>query len=1426
MKHQTELVGFDREYREFVIALTQQLHAPKPLPLILNGLAAGASDALCVEAVRACAAKGQFTLLLVSEEKDGRQLVAALLQAGVRAAYFPFRDLLFDFVTASHDIERERLFVLSQMLRGGLDAVISTPPAALQLTMPGDLLASLSFSLSPGDIIPPSVLSDRLSRMGYAPVEVVESAGQFSCRGGIVDIFGYGSAPTRIEFFDDEVDRMGNFDPEMQRVYERCERVDLCPAYEVILTEEVRPRLLSHLKDRLKKTTEKEVERVLRAEIAALEGGTELCSRDKYISAIYDKKACLLDFLPQGRTPVFLIASSEMEERTKAAQNMERETVSAMVEAGLVSGKYAVYSKNAEELEGVLAKNVPIYLNQFGGVNHIKASGGLFGFRCRHTASYRDNFRQLCEDLEDYRKALYRVLILCPSEGEVQPLLAGLADAGIPSAALPEDSPLNDETLPLGSVRVGVGVCRGGYDLPNPKVALLNMGEDGAAPRRRKRRAPHKKVSAGEAILSSAELRPGDLVVHEAYGIGRFVGIQNMTVLGVSRDYITIQYAGTDRLFVPADRLELISKYIGAGSEDGTAKLSKMGAPEWQKTKSRAKGAAKELAKDLIALYAARQQLPGFAYPPDSDLEREFDQAFEFEETDPQLQACDEIKADMMRPVPMDRLLCGDVGFGKTEVALRAAFKAICAGKQVALLVPTTILALQHYQTALSRMRGFPVTVEMLCSFRTATQQTRILRALKRGDIDLLVGTHSLLGRRVEWKDLGLLIVDEEQRFGVAQKERLKQVARNIDVLTLSATPIPRTLNMAMSGIRDMSILDEAPVDRFPVQTYVMEHDDEMINEAIRREIRRGGQVLYLYNRTETIALVAARIARAVPEAHVTWAHGQMEKNELEQIWQSLVRGEIDVLVCTTIIETGVDLPAANTLIIEDADRMGLSQLHQLRGRVGRSGRRAYAYFTFRRGKALSDVATKRLEAIREYASFGAGFRIAMKDLEIRGAGNLLGPEQHGNIESVGYDLYVRLLQEAILEEQGKKPEQPFECTVDIRCDALIPETYIPSGALRMDMYKKISHIASAGDRMDILDEFCDRFGEPPVAVLRLLYVAQARAIGAHVRMSRIEQVGGELRFRCEKPDLSLWSELFAQTDGLTMRGGLDAYVCLRLKRGDDPCERAAELMERYGQLYDKAKAESDESPAASPADGGNVTVGRATANAGASRQAGDLSGNSSTAKATPAPSRAATLTATQKHASEGGRTPASGVTRTASSNPTAVGLPRPHGGAPARPLPGNRIRPERFFGPGITATVGTPAPGDMYGTADKPQSASAEPDVGRWPGCSTTGSSSAPHVNRPSEKTDLTKRRGRPPKTRATAAFAADESDMTADRTPVVSSAPKKRGRPPKNKEAAAPAASPMSAGSALPASASLPASGTSPTPKKRGRPPKQRPE
>ncbi len=615
--------------------------------------------------------------------------------------------------------------------------------------------------------------------------------------------------------------------------------------------------------------------------------------------------------------------------------------------------------------------------------------------------------------------------------------------------------------------------------------------------------------------------------------------------------------------------MDMVSKYIGAHADDGMVKLSKLGTDYWGRTKARTRAMVKEMAKELIALYAERMRRPGFSFEPDDDFQRDFEAAFEYEETDAQLAAIADIKADMQRPTPMDRLLCGDVGYGKTEVAIRAAFKAVTSGKQVAVLVPTTILALQHYQTFTRRMRAFAVQVDMISRFKSPKEQEKTLRRLERGDVDIIIGTHRLLGRDVKFRDLGFLIVDEEQRFGVAQKEKLKQLCGNIDVLTLSATPIPRTLNMAMGGIRDISLLDEAPVDRLPVQTYVLEHDDIIIHEAIRKELRRGGQVFYLHNVVENIDSVAARVREAIPDARVVTAHGKMDKETLEEIWEKMLVGDIDILVCTTIIETGVDVPNANTLIVDGADRLGLSQLHQLRGRVGRSSRRAYAYFTYRPGKALTEIAEKRLGAIREYAEFGAGFRIALRDMEIRGTGNLLGSEQHGHMEAVGYDLYIKLLNEAVLEERGEVIPEKKECAVTVAVSAYLPESYVKYSSQRMALYKRIALIRNRDDMEDMIDELSDRYGDLPKPAVNLLHIALARALGEACGVTAIRQDGHAVFFSQDELDIDIWSELADLVKGrLRFAGaGAEASIKLLLRDGEDMLGIIHRIFEKYLSL-------------------------------------------------------------------------------------------------------------------------------------------------------------------------------------------------------------------------------------------------------------------
>ncbi len=1165
----TELIRCDREYKSVVLSLQEQLRTEKPLPLVVNGLQGGASDAFLAEIVRDGRALTKSPVLLLVENEDAAERICTLLlRADLEACVFKERDLVFHSISASHDTERRRLSVLSSLMAGQIDAIVSTPAAALLHTMPKQMLAQSSVQISVGDEISPDALQKKLSALGFTAVDMVESAGQYARRGGIVDVFASADEdPVRIEFFGDEIDRMEFFDPETQRVSTSCPALQILPAAEVPVSAEARAVILKALQKLQKNAKDAEIAARLASEAATVEANLPIPFRDRFLGLIYDTPTTLFSYFNENTRPlVCLVGTAGTEENIKRFSSRLADERSALLSLGLTTEKAAAFAGEKSDLEAFASRAVFLHLNPFSGGVQGRL-GGLFGFRCRRTVAYGDNGAMLHEDLNTFRKSLYRTLIVCENAAGAQSLKDALATEDIAAIPIYESHDFDYNSLQNGNIYITVDPLETGFDLLMPKIAVLSMHKDlgrAVLANRRRSRILKRAGGAGQRLLSHADLSVGDYVVHANYGIGLFEGISTVTVGGVTRDYITIRYAGTDKLFVPCDRLEMIGKYIGAKDKDGKVKLSTMGGTDWSRTKSRAKSAAKDIAKDLVALYARRQRTPGFAFPPDSEMEDEFAAAFEYEPTACQARAIEEIKADMQKPVPMNRLLCGDVGFGKTEVALRAAFKAILGGKQVAILVPTTILALQHYQTALSRMRGYPVRTEMLSRFCTPKQQEAILRRVARGETDILIGTHKLLSKKIVFKDLGLLIVDEEQRFGVSQKEKLRQMAAGVDTLTLTATPIPRTLNMAMNGIADMSILDEAPIDRRPVQTYVLEHDDVVIADAIRRELIRGGQVLYLYNRVDNIDLVAGRLMKEFPEARIAYAHGQMEKEELEDIWQMLIRGEIDVLVCTTIIETGIDLPSANTLIIENADRMGLAQLHQIRGRVGRGCRQAYAYFTYRPGKVLSEVAEKRLSTIRAYAEFGAGFQIALRDLEIRGAGNLLGAEQHGYIDGVGYELYVRLLSEAVLEEQGEAPAPPFEATVDFPQNAHISESYIASSSARMEMYKKISLIATEADRMDILDEFSDRFGDPPKEVLTLTKLSLLRALSEQSRIRRTEQKDERLFFYPEAPDLAAWSVVFEKIPGLILRSAPTPCVTYRLGRGERGEDTALRILLCY----------------------------------------------------------------------------------------------------------------------------------------------------------------------------------------------------------------------------------------------------------------------
>ncbi len=1185
----TDLIRLDREYGE-LCALAKRNFKGKSLEIAAAGLSGGAADALAISLCRDTAAerlkngKRSPALIVCAEEKQCRELSEQYSRFGLRAAFYLSRDLTFYNMTASHEFEHERLMVLSGMLSGEYDAVFTTPHAALGYTIPPAVLKDRIIRMDTLTRTEPSALAERLVAAGYSRTPMVEVAGQFAVRGGIVDVFSpnveikdadgqirRGAFPVRIEFFDDEIDRMGVFDADSQRMLYNIVSLALTPSREVLLGKDGRERIEKTIRQKLKETEDEKARETLTRELNAISG--ELCDlgfADKYISLVYPEKVTLLDYFDE-KTLVLVRSTGEVYDRLKAEKWHEDESIKELCESGTIATKYAEYSKNSGALDLFFAENVTVHLNSLSYGLGDKRLSGLFSFRTRQPVSYAEKFNLLCEDIIGYHKGGYKTVLTTESKTSAKNLALMLEDTDFKTAIFDGEG-TSPERLSDETVYVVYGRSLSAYELVTPRVAVLSTDDELSGGRARgrlttSRGTGRKKRSDAQAILSYAELEVGDIVVHETYGIGRYLGLEKLKINGVSRDYISIQYAGSDKLCMPVERLDLVSKYIGAHADDGLVKLSRMGGEAWKRATSRAKGAVREMAKDLIKLYAERMRRPGFSFDPDDAMQKDFEGAFDYAETECQLDAISDIKQDMMRPVPMDRLLCGDVGYGKTEVALRAAYKAVLSGKQVAILVPTTILALQHYQTALSRFRSFAVNVDMLSRFRTPKQIEQSLRRLERGDTDIIIGTHRLLGKDVKFSDLGLLIVDEEQRFGVAQKEKLKQLGNNIDVLTLTATPIPRTLNMAMGGIRDISLLDEAPGDRHPVQTYVLEYDELIIMDAIKRELRRGGQVFYIHNFVESIDSVAARISEAIPEARVTVAHGKMDKEYLEDVWSRMLSGDIDVLVCTTIIETGIDVPNANTLIADRADRLGLSQLHQLRGRVGRSSRRAHAYFTYPKGRALSEISQKRLEAIREYAEFGAGFRIALRDMEIRGAGNILGAEQHGHLEAIGYDLYIKLLNDAVLEEKGEAAKPRGECVVSLEHDALIPEKYVRYPGQRMTLYKRIALIRNQYDVDDIADELLDRFGELPRAVENLLEIALIRATAIDLGIKQITEVGGEIRMYQSELDTPMWQEMsFIMGGRLRVVLGTvgDSYVTLKLRQGENSLKIINKMFENY----------------------------------------------------------------------------------------------------------------------------------------------------------------------------------------------------------------------------------------------------------------------
>ena len=993
-------------------------------------------------------------LILAEDERSAKQIFEDYRFYSKNVYYYPARDLLF-FQADIHGnlIIRQRMQVIKAMLTEKEITVVTSIDGCMDFLEPLDAIKKQLIRFCSDSAVDMDKLKDDLVKMGYERTGQVEMPGQFSIRGGIVDVYCLTEEnPWRIELWGDEIDSIRSFDAQSQRSLENLEEIVIYPAAEQ------------------------------QAERSGL---------------------TFLDYFPPEKTMVFLDEPNRIVENAKAVEEEFRQSCRNREEKGtgnISEGWMCGWEKLQKKLNMRNCVSLSALEPQKAGWNVTET----FSLTVKSMNSYQSSFELLVKDLQQYKKQGYQIVVLSGSRTRAERLAKDLQEEGL-NAFYGQDT---DRILNPGEIMVAYGHARKGFEYPLIKFAVITETDIFGKEQKKKKK---KKTYSGNRIQDFSELSIGDFVVHEKHGLGIYRGIEKVEVDKVVKDYIKIEYRGGSNLYILATQLDALQKYSGADTAK-TPRLNKLGGQEWKKTKTKVRGAVQNIAKELVELYAVRQEKEGYVCGPDTVWQKEFEEMFPYEETEDQLAAIEDTKRDMESTKIMDRLVCGDVGYGKTEVALRAAFKEVQESRQVVYLVPTTILAQQIYNTFVQRMKEFPVRVDLLCRFRTPAQQQKTISDLKKGQVDIVVGTHRVLSKDVEFKNLGLLIIDEEQRFGVVHKEKIKQLKKNVDVLTLTATPIPRTLHMSLIGIRDMSVLEEPPMDRVPIQTYVMEYDEETVREAVNRELRRGGQVYYVYNRVNDIAEVALRLSKLLPEARVDFAHGQMSERELEAVMYAFINGDIDVLVSTTIIETGLDISNVNTMIIHDSDRYGLSQLYQLRGRIGRSNRTAYAFLMYRRNMMLRETAEKRLAAIRQYTDLGSGFKIAMRDLELRGAGNLLGAEQHGHMNAVGYDLYCKMLSEAVKEAKGIHTMEDFETTIDLNIDAFIPDSYISNEYQKLDIYKRIAGIENQQDYDDMLEELLDRFGEMPKAVLNLLAIARIKALAHRAYVAEIKQTGADLK--------------------------------------------------------------------------------------------------------------------------------------------------------------------------------------------------------------------------------------------------------------------------------------------------------------------------
>ncbi|WP_409276188.1 transcription-repair coupling factor [Neobacillus sp. SCS-31] len=1019
---------------------------------------------------------------------------------------FPANELIAaEMSIASPELRAQRIEVLNDWSRGGKGILIAPVAGMRKILPPKKVWQEYQLRISKDKDLDIDEVLEAFVNMGYVRSEMVSTPGEFSVRGGIIDIFPLTETnPLRIELFDTEVESIRTFSLEDQRSRDKVTEALIGPATELPFGEgdflRVSQKLEEGLAESLKAIKDDkaklQMSQNISFELEQLKNGQRPDQLFKYASIAYEHPASLLDYLPDNGL-VVIDEISRVQEMNDSLDREEAEWYTSLLSEGKIIQGLSL-SHHVQELFQKRAFPV-LYLSLF--LRHVANTSpqNIINISSRQMQNFHGQMHLLKSEMERWRKGGYTVLFLGVDSERVGKLQRVLEDYGIEAGMASGDA-----RLVPGSVLIMHGGLQGGFELPLQKIAVIT--EEELFSKRPKKSRQRQKLSNAERIKSYSELKVGDYVVHVNHGIGKYLGIETLVINGLHKDYLHIRYQGTDKLYVPVEQIDLVQKYVG--SEGKEPKIYKLGGSDWKRVKKKVQSSVQDIADDLIKLYAEREAAVGYAFSPDGDMQREFDSSFPYQETEDQLRSIHEIKRDMEKPRPMDRLLCGDVGYGKTEVAIRAAFKAIADGKQVAFLVPTTILAQQHYETIRERFQDYPINIGLLSRFRSRKQQTETIKGLKAGTVDIVVGTHRLLSKDVVYRDIGLLIIDEEQRFGVTHKEKIKQLKTNVDVLTLTATPIPRTLHMSMLGVRDLSVIETPPENRFPIQTYVMEYNGMLVKEAIERELARDGQVYFLYNRVEDIERKAEEISVLVPDARVTYAHGQMSENELESVMISFLAGEFDVLVSTTIIETGVDIPNVNTLIVHDADRMGLSQLYQLRGRVGRSNRIAYAYFTYRKDKVLTEVAEKRLHAIKEFTELGSGFKIAMRDLSIRGAGNLLGAQQHGFIDSVGFDLYSQMLKEAIEERKGKRKEEVRPTVeIDLEIDAYIPDSYIRDGHQKIEMYKRFRGIEGIDDLNELEEELKDRFGEYPDEVSYLFNVAEIKIHALKAGVESIRQI-------------------------------------------------------------------------------------------------------------------------------------------------------------------------------------------------------------------------------------------------------------------------------------------------------------------------------